>query len=315
MIRIYSTILLAAAVSAQAAQPTVATFEDLDLAAESCWVGDPAKAENTFTSGSFTFSNLYNAEWGSWANFGYADFTSNVYPGGYSAEAQTINAVGGGHNSPAYGVAYCDFFYTAPVITLAESATVEGVWLTNTAWVVDAILNGDGMSTAFGEGDYLKLTLTGYAADESTKTADYYLADFRSADAAERYYVADWRWLDLSGLGEVVKITAAMETTKVNEWGPTTPLYFAFDDLGAPESSGVAEVADAPEVSVSVVDGVATVACSSMEFEVVAASIDGRCVSAAGINGEAVLTLPAPGVVILRVTTSKGSTTLKLFNK
>lgn len=297
------------------AQLIPADFENLTLPSESCWVGDNTTASSNFESGSFSFPNLYNAEWGSWAFFGYANFTGNAYPGGYTPEAQTINAVGGGYQSSNYAICYCDFFNPDPVVTLKTPAIVPGMYITNTAWVADAILNGDGMSPAFEQGDYLLLTITGKHTDGTTANVDFYLADYRSENEAEHYYVNDWRYLDLSALGEIESFSSKMTTTKTNDWGATTPLFYAFDNLGAEkDDSGVNETADAPKVKITVSDGVATIACDEFSFEVMASSIDGITTTASSMNGTVVLPLPAKGLNIIRITTSASSTTLKVFN-
>lgn len=314
MNRIFTALILSSCVASASAALQVADFENLQLQPESCWTHSE-DAETSFNSGSFGFPNLYNKDWGSWAYYGYANYTANVYPGGYSDEAQTINAVGGGHASANYAVAYCDAFNPEPTVTLAQAAVVPGMYVTNTAWVVDAILKGDGMSPAFDTGDYLKIIVTGKAADGSTKNAEFYLADFRSSNAEEHYYVSDWRYFDLSSLGEIASFTTRMETSKTNGFGATTPLYFALDDLGAEkDDSGVRETGLAPEASVSVADGVACVRCAG-EFSVEAVSLEGFVTRAFGTDGEAYVALPSQGVNILRIATANGTTTLKVLNR
>jgi hypothetical protein len=61
---------------------------------------------------------------------------------------------------------------------------------------------------------------------------EFYLADFRSADAGQDYVVQDWRTVDLKPLGDkVASLQFAMETTDLGDFGPNTPFYFALDDL------------------------------------------------------------------------------------
>lgn len=97
---------------------------------------------------------------------------------------------------------------------------------------VDAILNGDGMTPgAFPKGDFLALSIIGTHPDETTETITYYLADYRSENEADHYYVKDWQWVDLSALGVVESITFRMESSRNNDWGMTTPGYFCMDDF------------------------------------------------------------------------------------
>ena len=105
------------------------------------------------------------------------------------------------------------------------------MYVCNTAWVVNAILNGDGMSSdqgaPFGENDWFKLTVHGYLNGvEVNAKVDVALATGTS-------YIADWTYVDLSGLGEVDEISFVLSSSKQNEYGMTTPAYFCIDNFGA----------------------------------------------------------------------------------
>jgi hypothetical protein len=92
--------------------------------------------------------------------------------------------------------------------------------------------NGDGFAKKFGKGDWFKLTITGYDAnDVETGTKEYYLADLRDADKA--YIINDWRYVDLSGLGKVKKLGFELTSTDNGAYGMNTPAYFCFDNFGA----------------------------------------------------------------------------------
>lgn len=311
----------AGAASAQSALQ-VADFENLSLAPESYWVGDTEDEDydwGSFTSGSFEFTNFYMADYGSWAFYGYSNLTSTEYTGGYSLDQQMRNCVGGGHDSATFGIGYCDAYWGPAVINIPdfeEGVEVNGMWVTNTAWVVDAILNGDGMSGPFAAGDYLKLTITGTDASDGTKSVDFYLADYRSENPDDHYYVKDWCYFDLSPLGKVVKLVASMESTKKNSFGMTTPTFFSFDDLGAVNNqSGIENVAADIDVSVTVADGVATVTSTAADFEVEAVSVTGIRAAASSVNGVARIDLPATGVNIVRVTNGTTTKIVKVINR
>lgn len=299
----------------------VADFENLDLAPESYWVGDTEDEDydwGSFTSGSFEFANFYMADYGSWAFYGYSNLTSTEYTGGYALDQQMMNCVGSGHDSSTFGIGYCDAYWGPSVITIPdfpEGVQVNGMWVTNTAWVVDAILNGDGMSDAFATGDYLKLTITGTDADGDTKSVDFYLADYRSENTDDHYYVKEWRYFDLSSLGEVVKLVPSIESTKKNSYGMTTPAYFSFDDLGAVNTqSGIENVAADLDVRVAVADGIATVTSAVADFEVEAVSVTGIRAAAVSSNGVASVRLPAAGVNIVRVVSGTATKVVKVIN-
>lgn len=314
--------LAGAGVASAQSSLQVADFENLNLAPESYWVGDTEDEDydwGSFTSGSFEFVNFYMADYGSWAFYGYSNLTSTDYTGGYALDQQMMNCVGSGHDSSTFGIGYCDAYWgpaTVNIPDFEEGVQVNGMWVTNTAWVVDAILNGDGISGAFTTGDYLKLTITGTDAADATKSVDFYLADYRSENPDEHYYVKEWRYFDLSSLGEVVKLVASMESSKKNSYGMTTPAYFSFDDLGAVNNqSGIENVAADIDVRVAVADGIATVTSAVADFEVEAVSVTGIRAAASSVNGVARVQLPATGVNIVRVTNGATTKVVKVINR
>ncbi|MCH5175678.1 MAG: DUF4465 domain-containing protein [Prevotellaceae bacterium] len=212
----------------------VADFENLYVPEQGYENG--ANLNGSFVSGSFEFTNFYSPEYGGfWGLFGYANSTSTTYK---SLADQYNNVVGGGANdSENYLVAYASDWYGSCQIALKnndEAAVIPGCYITNSAYVEWAILNGDGITDngqdkGFGNGDYLKLTVTA----DNGNTLEYYLADYRSANADEHYYVNTWEWLDLTSLGEVKTLSFSMEGSKKGAWGLNTPTYFCLDDIGA----------------------------------------------------------------------------------
>lgn len=232
----------------------VATFENLWTDPEDgFWMGDFSKGVegSTFVSGSFRFSNFASDTYGGepttpfWGNYAYSQTTTNTFET-YIID-QFNNAVGGGaDNSETFLVAYPQGG-TIDVINNENGAVVPGMYITNNAWVVDAILHGDGMSTAdgtetgaftgnigFQTGDWFLLTITA----DNGKSIEYYLADYRSADETQHYYVNDWQWLDLSSLGTVKSLSFFLTSSRRNKWGTTTPSFFCLDNIGAEEPAG-----------------------------------------------------------------------------
>lgn len=223
----------------------IATFDDLYLDTDSHWCGDVDDEDymqGSFFSGSFEFNNLYMADWDSWAFFGYANHTATSFSS--LTTDQWNSAVGHGVDESAnYGVVYVSPYMGKTLSTLTntdEGQAVPGMYVTNSAWVVDAILHGDGMSEAFGEGDLLTLKLTGKKADGSTSTMEIPLADYRAADAKDRWYLDTWQWVDLSPLGDVTEMEWDITSSKTNSYGITTPTYVCVDNIGAvcPVSEG-----------------------------------------------------------------------------
>ena len=232
----------------------VATFENLWTDPEDgFWMGDFSKGleGSTFVSGSFRFSNFACDTWKGepttpyWGNYAYSQTTTNEFSS-YITD-QFNNAVGGGADgSETFLVAYPQGG-TIDVINNENGAEIPGCYITNDAWVVDAILHGDGMSTedgtasgtftgneGFKTGDWFLLTITA----DNGNSIEYYLADYRSSDEAEHYYVNEWEWIDLSSLGTVKSLSFTMTSSRNSSWGMTTPGYFCIDNLGAESPSG-----------------------------------------------------------------------------
>ena len=214
--------------------PAVATFEDIEIPAEShISVSTEDDDERTeFQSGDFEFASGCMSDWDYWYWFGYANMTDNTFE---TLDDQWKNVVGGGYDGSAnYGVAFAAEFNGPCYVTVLgdEAVEVPGFYITNSAYAYNSLTGGDSFAKKFGLGDWFKLTITGYDAnDEITGTKEYYLADLRDADKA--YIINDWRYVDLSSLGKVKKLGFALSSTDNGDYGMNTPAYFCFDNFGA----------------------------------------------------------------------------------
>ena len=221
----------------------MATFEEYVLApgehkmVDDAWVD---KTETWLYSGTYAFANTPNKNYGAFTGYVISADASTEYVGNYAVD-QYRSAAGGAYAGQNFAVAYysapSSWFagYTCP-ITLTNSAepqNVTGFYITNSAYTLDAILNGDYANPAFSDGDYLSLTVKGYNGSEYTGEVVFYLADYRSTNAEEHFALTTWKWLDLSSLGAVTRLEFAMFTTKSDDYGFTTPTYFCLDNFGA----------------------------------------------------------------------------------
>ncbi|WP_027451583.1 DUF4465 domain-containing protein [Porphyromonas uenonis] len=206
----------------------VATFEEQPLSSE-----EPYNQKAPFGSGSFAFSNSYNAEWKSWSGFALAASADTTYTGDFATQ-QYNNVVGGGQEqegkSKQYVVAYCPgdnpkWGTYNPVVTVMPGSDrkvqLEGVYLTNTAWVKSFATQGDKNfgSPAFKEGSFFIVTITA----DNGKKVEVPLIDYRNK---KREVVNDWKWVDLSSLGEVKTLKFSIQSSDTN-----APSYFAMDNL------------------------------------------------------------------------------------
>lgn len=208
---------------------TIGTFEEAAIS--------PAAAESAFTYATDTVAFLQSGNFqiqqtvayggtyvtgGVVTNITSTDF--NDYTDAYKS------AAGGAYAGKNYVVWYEDGF-TPNVVKLNHAAVVPGMYVNNTAWVVDAILNGDGMSDdggkPFDETDFFTLTISGTLEGVPVNTE--ILVDL----AYNGKYIKDWTYVSLKKLGKIDALAFKLSGSKQNSYGLTTPAYFAIDDLGA----------------------------------------------------------------------------------
>ena len=251
---------------------SVATFEDVAVDDKGYTLYRPETVEDmeyyegSISSGQYKFNATY-MEWSGtpvWSGFAVADMKDNTYA---ELDDQYKNAKGGGYKSDNYAVAYTYGGCSVDVPGSGEGTEVSGFYLNNSAWAVDAILKGDGMTEGgFTTGDWFKLTVTGVNANGNESTKDVYLADYRSENTADHYYISDWTWVDLSALGAVTSVKFALSSSRNNSWGMTTPSYFCLDNFGGKDDGTSTGITRAPSQS-------AAKAVSRY-------TVDGKCISA-----------------------------------
>ena len=200
---------------------------------------DPDVDEDTyfdsFFSGSFRFPNYPMKSYNAWCGFGFANETATGFEG---LEHQFRNVVGGGADgSNAYGVAY--LYGANATITVCHGDTghnVNGVYITNSAYTLSVILNGNAFCDKFTAeaGDYMTVSFTGYDADgNQTGVVEAPLADYRTRAEAP-YLLTDWKWIDLSSLGDVKTLRVNYDSSKRSQ----VPAYVCFDKLGSTDPAG-----------------------------------------------------------------------------
>ncbi len=206
----------------------VATFENeaggINLtAAESNWQGADAPVAGTtyaWKSGDFTFLT-YATSWGGYSATTVTNETANTSTG-YTEAYRSIS--GGAYEGDNFAVIYVDNYN--PDTVSFEARVVKGFYINNTAYAVNSMCNGDGFARKFGEDDWFKLTITGLKNKEAGNSVEFYLAQ-------NGEYVADWTYVDLTGLGEIDAVVFSMSSTDNGESGMNTPAYFALDNFGA----------------------------------------------------------------------------------
>ncbi len=217
-----------------------ADFENLYLQPNTYWNKRSTSLSNMIENAGFMFRNRYSvASWGdSWSG-GYAISTMNdTVTSGY--ENIFSSYAGSGYNSMAYAVAQQNAKVILPSVT---GLTLKGVYITNSTYAALSMKNGDAFAKKFGgvsgnDSDWFKVSFVGYQ-NGVADTVEAYLADFRFADNTQDYIVKEWKWVDLSGLGDADSITTILTSSDNGQFGMNTPAFFAIDNLEMEQSTGI----------------------------------------------------------------------------
>ena len=200
--------------------------------------------------------------WGSWcywsgghaiSNYGTRNFSKY----GYSTSQLTvynpngseeITRSGNGHNKSdnfAMHFGYLDdsgfgFSESLPTLTFSDgkARVIDHMWVNNGCYAINCYLEGNGLTSKITEDDWVKIVATGYNDETSTGTAEFYLCN------GPEKIVKEWTKFDLSGLGEVTKVTFNITGSSNNGYGFSQPAYFAYDDVAVrfPKSSGLTKI-------------------------------------------------------------------------
>lgn len=215
---------------------SVGNFEDIEIAENSVY--RPA----TFSAGSnewLTGAVLFRTDVQDYGDYGTYYFGSQAmsYEAGYVESDYSdayLPSVVGAAEGKNYGSVNPSGAFEQIHFT---KTTLSGMAVTNTAFNVNAILNGDYMSVEeegtglpFHQDDYFKLTIKGLSGEIVTGKVEFYLADFRTA--GDWKYAENWQWVELAELGEIDGLQFELESTKKNNFGMTTAAYFNIDCVG-----------------------------------------------------------------------------------
>ncbi len=230
----FNTLVFVLFASFLAAQ-TVADFENFNLTPGN-FLND-AGSSQLFSSGNVELPNEYVADpnfpyWSGWA----ISATTDVTTPGYQNEFSSITG-GGVNGSTTYAVSY---IYGNSPMNLTGNAiggVVQGLYLTNNTYAYLSMLEGDGFAKRFGgengnDPDFFKVTIRKYLnGNIGLDSVEFYLADYRFADNSQDYIVKDWRWVDLTSLGNVDFLEFTMSSSDVSSAGINTPTYICVDNV------------------------------------------------------------------------------------
>ena len=175
---------------------------------------------------------ISNYSTGDIETYGGFETQLTVYKKGVSGLSHT----GGGHNgSDNFAVHYgymdgSQFNKTEnlPALTFADGSehVIDHMYVNTTTYLLNCLVNGNGLTAKIGTDDWVKLVATGYDT-KGTKTGETVIYLCNGPDNI----IMDWTKWDLSSLGKVSKVTFNVTGSSDNGYGFSQPAYFAYDDV------------------------------------------------------------------------------------
>lgn len=232
------------------AAPGALDFESFPLASESYWKETKDSVYRRYENGFEIIQNVaHNGS--AWSGTTYSNKTNKDIPGGIAEQWTAITGTGAA-KSPNYGVLYT--FEAVDINNTGKPAVIKGIRVTNNTWAVTLMKNGDAYTKKFGgntgnDPDWFKLTIKGYNERTHTGDVEFYLADFRFKDKSKDYIVEDWRYIDLTSLGKVTKLTFSLSSSDNQGGYMQTPAYLCIDNLNVEDKAPIVKNAIADIVT------------------------------------------------------------------
>lgn len=212
-------------------------FENATLNSDKYWIGD--SINGTFMQGAYgpvwactytedlaTVNMTYGGSY--WNGFAISARTDTVFKDNYMGPDQYNNIVGKGY-AGSNNFLVVQGTWGTENITFSKPVDISGFHYTNSAVVVNSILNGDSYSgDKFGQDDWLKCTVTATLADSARSQVTYDI-DL----AKDGNYVKTWKATE--GLSNtfvnVVALSFSFSGSRTGDWGLNTPAYMCIDNL------------------------------------------------------------------------------------
>ena len=268
--KLLTMVAIAVTISFSAKAQTISDFENLTLSkADTFWNGQSTPNGATFSSGNAVFNNYYDPSFGGFWSAGFAytnvqDSTHGDYLHLYSSKA-----LKGFNGSTNYVSVAEDMFNNRhPMVKLSGIAAgkqASGFYISNSTYAYNVILNGNSGARKFGDTtgthsglaqgsqpDWFKVVVRKYLGGVMTNdSVEFYLADYRFSNNAQDYIVKDWRWVDLSSLGNVDSLSFHLSSSDNGQFGINTPAFFCIDNFTTKDVASGIETVNAGIISVS----------------------------------------------------------------
>lgn len=162
----------------------------------------------------------------------FGTYESDLYA--YNASNSDSTKGGGANGSNRFLISFGNFdpafdpdLDLRPEIKFSDgkARAIKGCQVNSTTYFVNITQNGNPFSPAMKDGEEIKIYATGYdAAGREGKSVSMTIA--RKGNV-----IKEWTSWDLLPLGEVVSVKFNIKGGNTDEWGMTTPKYFAIDNI------------------------------------------------------------------------------------
>ena len=230
---LFPICLLLCPVAGSLSGQTVATFENFGLKAGQHL--NNAAPDPGFRSGLVELPNFYDPEFQYWSGWAISADTNTTTPGFTNQYSSIVGQ--GALGSTTYGITYA---YDPIIVRLRGAALGKpmiGMYVTNSTYTYYSMRDGDAFAKKFGgetgnDPDFFRLTIKKYSGGViDDDSIDVYLADYRLADPSRDYILKDWRYVDLSVLGEADSLVLSLASSDNGIFGMNTPAYFCADEI------------------------------------------------------------------------------------
>ena len=230
--KIIVTIVLAAFYIGGYAQ-VIAGFENFNLG-PGTYINN-ASPEKGFESGSIILPNTYNEEFQVWSGFAISADTNTTNPGFLNQYSAIVGE--GAVGTPAYAMGYIFDPLTINLMEKAIGKPMIGMYVTNSTYAYLSMRDGDAFAKKFGgetgtDPDFFLLTIKKYSGGVlSDDSINVYLADYRSSNPSKDFILSEWKYIDLTILGEIDSLVLSLTSSDVGIFGMNTPAYVAIDEV------------------------------------------------------------------------------------
>ena len=164
------------------------------------------------------------------SNYTISDYVT--LPEGYFGwyELQLATPMGGHNGSKNFAVHNSSQMGSEiPALVFADGVArvIDHMYITNTCYMLNALIYGDSFSAPASESSLLKIVATGYDSNGAkTGSAEIVVCDGKEA-------VDEWVKFELHSLGAVAKVEFGFWASDdlMSDYGVRVPTYFAYDDV------------------------------------------------------------------------------------